>query len=87
MLAGALGGALAVEAMVDAEVVGIGVVVAGAGGAVSAPLKAGVGFRGHPVEVELVLAALAVVVVVLAAEDIVIVAAFSRMYSLSSTIR
>ena len=87
MLAGALGGALAVEAMVDAEVVGVGVVVAGAGGAVSAPFEAEVGFRGHPVEVELVLAALAVVVVVLAAEDIVIMAAFSRMYSLSSTIR
>ena len=87
MLAGALGGALAVEAMVDAEVVGVGVVVAGAGGAVFAPLKAGVGFRGHPAEVELDLAALAVVVVVLAVEDIVMVDAFSRMYSLSSTIR
>ena len=59
MLAGALGGALAIEAMVDAEVVEVGVVITGAGGAVSAPFEAGVGFRDHPVEVELVLAALA----------------------------
>ena len=41
MLAGALGGALAVEAIVDVEVVGVVVVVAGAGGAESGPFEAG----------------------------------------------
>ena len=47
MLAGALGGALAVEAIVDVEVVGVIVVVAGASGAESGPFKTG-GVPGPP---------------------------------------
>ena len=39
MLAGALGGALAVEAIVDVEVVGVVVVVAGVSGAESGPFE------------------------------------------------
>ena len=76
------------EAMVEAEAVVVaGVVgVAEVAGAGSAPFGAGVVFRDHPVDVVLVLAAVAVVLVVLVAGEMVNEAAFSKMYSLSSTI-
>ena len=79
-------GALAVEVTVEADVIGVADVIAGVVGAISVPFVVGVVFRDHLVDIVLILEMVVVAVIVLAAGVMVIVAALSRMYSLSSTI-